>query len=164
LSRFDIGATTRSVIRTVSRPILRFWYMPCITVVSTGCLIPLPLHPQEPGVPTILNPTPDDGTVEIDPFSEKTIRAVVTDPDTLISDLIVLWTVGDEDITYLSTRIPYDPDDDDQAEEQYDLSVTLDLDYNELSDHDQDTIELYVSDHDNEVDETWLLTVLLEKP
>ena len=137
--------------------------MPCIVLGSTGCLIPLPLHPQDLRVPKILNPIPDDGAVEIYPGVDETIRALISDPDTLIADLIVQWTVGDEDITYLSTQTPFgDPDEDGQ---QYDLSVTLDLDYEEpLTNHDQDTIELYVSDHDNEVTETWLLTVLGDKP
>jgi len=148
------------VIGAAARPILALWYVPCIVLVSTGCLIPLPLHPEELRVPRILNPTPDDGAVEIYPTGDKepprTISATITDPDTLIADLIVQWTVGDENITYLSTQTP------DASGE--DLFVQLDLDYDELADHDQDTIELYVSDHDNEVTETWLLTVLGEKP
>jgi hypothetical protein len=163
LSRFDPSVLARSVIPAAARRILCRWYMPCIMLVSTSCLIPLPLHPEELRVPKILNPTPDDGAVEIYPGVETTIRAIISDPDTLIADLIVQWTVGDEDITYLSTQTPVgDPDPDGN---QYDLSVQLDLDYNdELRDHDQDTIELYVSDHDNEVTATWLLTVLGDKP
>ena len=131
-------------------------------LASSGCLIPLPLHPEELRVPKILNPIPDDGTVDIAPNVDATIRAIISDPDTLISDLIVQWTVGDEDITYLSTQTPIgDPDPDGN---QYDLSVTLELTFNDVSDHDQDTIELYVSDGDNEVTAEWLLTVLGEKP
>jgi hypothetical protein len=133
--------------------------MPCILLAATGCLIPLPLHPEMLRVPKILNPTPDDGTVDIDPYTDRAISAIVTDPDTAISELLVLWTVGDEDITYLSTSTPYDEGSDDTAS-SLDLSVRLELDYDELSDHDQDTIELYVSDRDNEVTSTWLLTVL----
>lgn len=144
------------MILAAARPILARWYMPCILLASTGCLIPLPLHPQELRVPKILNPTPDDGEVEISPLVDKTISAIISDPDTLIADLIVQWTVGDEDITYLSSQTP-------DAEGE-DLYVKLDLEYDELADHDQDTIELYVSDHDNEVTETWLLTVLGDKP
>jgi len=150
------------VILAAARPILAHWYMPCIMLASTGCLIPLPLHPEELRVPKILNPIPDDGAIEISPLVDKTIRAIISDPDTLISDLIVQWTVGDADITYLSTQTPVG--DPDAEGKQYDLSVTLDCDYDELADHDQDTIELYVSDHDNEVTATWLLTVLGEKP
>ena len=146
----------RSVIPAAARPILALWYMPCIVLSSSGCLIPLPLHPEELRVPKILNPTPDDGTVEISPFVDKTISAIISDPDTLIADLIVQWTVGDADITYLSTQTP------DASGE--DLYVQLDLDYDALADHDQDTIELYVSDRDNEVRADWLLTVLGEKP
>jgi hypothetical protein len=152
----------RSVILAVARPIVAFWYMPCITLASTGCLIPLPLHPEELRVPKILNPIPDDGEVEISPLVDTTIRAIISDPDTLISDLIVQWTVGDEDITYLSTQTPVHADDPDSM--QYDLSVTLDCVYDALADHDQDTIQLYVSDRDNEVRADWLLTVLGEKP
>ena len=131
--------------------------MPCIPVLAAGCLIPLPLYPQEHSVPQILNPTPDDGTVvEIDRKGEKTIRAAITDSDTLISQLLVQWSVGEEgdeeDITYLSTQLP-DAEGDD-------LTVWLALDYDELEDHDQHPIELYVSDHDNEVTATWFLTVL----
>jgi len=107
-------------------------------------------------VPKILNPTPDDGAVEISPQVDKTISAIISDPDTLIAELIVQWTVGDEDLTYRSTQTP-------DAEGE-DLYVQLDLVYDDLRDHDQDTVELYVSDHDNEVTETWLLTVLGDKP
>jgi hypothetical protein len=103
-------------------------------------------------LPQILNPTPGDGTVEIDEKSERTIRAAVTDPDTAISQLIVQWSVGDEDITYLSTQTPNADGDV--------LTVVLALEYEELEDHDQEMIELYVSDRDNEVTESWLLTVL----
>jgi hypothetical protein len=150
------------VIQSLARRIVGLWYMPCIVLASTGCLIPLPLHPEELRVPKILNPIPDDGAVEIYPDVETTIRAIISDPDTLIADLIVQWTVGDEDITGMSSQTPVgDPDPDGN---QYDLSVQLDLDYGQLFDHDQDTIELYVSDHDNEVTATWLLTVLGEKP
>jgi hypothetical protein len=151
------------VIPAVARPILALWYMPCIILASTGCLIPLPLHPEELRVPKILNPIPDDGAVEISPLVDRTIRAIISDPDTPISGLIVQWTVGDEDITYLSTQTPIDNPNADSGD-QYDLSVTLDCEYDELADHDQDTIELYVSDHDNEVTAGWLLTVLGEKP
>ena len=151
------------MILAAARPILALWYMPCIVLASTGCLIPLPLHPEELRVPKILNPIPDDGAVEISPLVDKTIRAIISDPDTLISELIVQWTVGDEDITYLSTQTPIHENDDPDSQ-QYDLSVTLDCDYDELADHDQDTIELYVSDRDNEVTAGWLLTVLGEKP
>jgi hypothetical protein len=162
LSWFDPGRAVRSVIPALGRRILGLWYMPCIVLASTSCLIPLPLHPEELRVPKILNPIPDDGAVEISPKVEKTIRAIISDPDTLISDLIVQWTVADEDITYLSTQTPIgDPDPEGN---QYDLSVKLDLEYDDLRDNDQDTIELYVSDGDNEVTATWLLTVLGDKP
>jgi hypothetical protein len=159
LSWFGPRTIVRFLIPAGTPPILALWYMPCILLASTGCLIPLPLHPQELRVPKILNPTPDDGTIEISPYVDKTISAVISDPDTLIADLIVVWTVGDEDITYLGTQTP-------DAEGE-DLYVKLDLfaeDFDELSGHDQETIELYVSDHDNEATETWLLTVLGEKP
>ena len=155
MSRFAPEATVRSAIRAVARPILRLWYIPCIPLLLAGCLIPLPLYPQEHSVPQILNPTPGDGTVDIDKLGdEETIQATITDPDTPISQMVVRWSVDDEDITYLSQQIP----GGDEGGEF--ITAVLTLVYQELEDHDQDTIELYVSDRDNEVTEIWVLTVL----
>jgi hypothetical protein len=127
--------------------------MPCSAVATSGCLIPLPLHPQDPNVPEIQNPIPDDGLVELHPFdTNRTITASLFDRDTAASDLVVIWSVGgDENITWMSDQIEVDP---------HRLSVWLDLDYDELADHDQDTIELWVSDDEDETTATWLLTVL----
>lgn len=159
MSRFAIPGAQHASNPAAEPPLPCRWYIPCIALMAGGCLIPLPLHPVETRVPEIQNPIPEEGAVELHQYDEDpTITASVFDRDTVVWGLGVIWSVGDDNVTSFSEK--YVDVSDTPDEEPHRITVVLHLDYEALSDHDQDVIELWVSDGDDEVTAEWVLTVL----